>query len=353
MICRRLLLLVGAAFTLLHAIQAAKNYYDVLQVPRSASDDQIKRAYRKLAVKYHPDKNPGSEEASRKFQELGNAYEVLSDREKREIYDQYGEEGVKQHSAQNAQGGGGGGGFGGDIFSQFFGGGFRFGQEEEEEKTPRGNDVVVELEATLEDLYVGATRDVWREKNVLRPAPGKRKCNCKNKMVTKQIGPGMYQQFAQQVCQDCPNVRYEREGTPMQVDIEKGMKDGQEIVFYEEGEPVMEGDPGDLKFVVRTAAHERFQREGDNLRMQLTISLVDALVGFEKSVPHLDGHAVSLGTKGVTRPGEVRKVAGEGMPVYESSKRGDLIITFAVDFPESLTAAQKQSVRDTFGVPSS
>ncbi|CAI5959610.1 unnamed protein product [Closterium sp. NIES-65] len=372
-------------------------------VPRSASEDQIKRAYRKLALKFHPDKNPGDEEAKKRFQEIGNAYEVLSDGEKRRIYDQHGEEGVKQHSAQQAAGGGQ------DIFSQFFGGFGGFGQQqEEEEQAPKGDTVTVDLEASLEDLYNGRSFQVWRDKNVVRSAPGKRKCNCKARMVTRQIAPGMFQQFTQQECQECPNVKYEREGMPIDVDIEKGMKDGQEvtfyeegepvmdgdppthhspmypspppmyvccdntclsvcvqeITFYEEGEPVMDGDPGDLKLVIKTRPHKQFERRGDDLHMNLTISLVrcylnltvslvDALVGFKHSITHLDNHLVEIGTSGVTRPGEVRKIKGEGMPIYDTTKKGDLYVQFTVDFPKSLTEDQKEVVRKTFGASGS
>lgn len=145
-----LLLLLSASA--IHFVIAGKSYYDILQISKQATDDQIKRAYRKLALKFHPDKNPGNDEATKKFAEINNAYEILADREKRGIYDQYGEEGLKQNQAN---GGRGGGGFGQDIFSQFFGGGMRFGDEEEEERTPKGDDVVVEIYATLEDLYVG------------------------------------------------------------------------------------------------------------------------------------------------------------------------------------------------------
>eukprot|EP00271_Cylindrocystis_brebissonii_P013142 TRINITY_DN32752_c0_g1_i1.p1 TRINITY_DN32752_c0_g1~~TRINITY_DN32752_c0_g1_i1.p1 ORF type:complete len:351 (+),score=66.29 TRINITY_DN32752_c0_g1_i1:317-1369(+) len=349
--CRGIFLALSLLL-LCHQSFAGKSYYDILQTSKSATDDQIKRSYRKLALKFHPDKNPGDEEASKKFSEINNAYEVLSDREKRQIYDQHGEEGLKQHAAQQ-----GGGGFGGgDIFSQFFGGGgfgFGGGQQEEEEKTPKGDTVTVVLEVTLEDLYVGKTDKFWRDKNILKPAPGKRKCNCKNKMVTKQIGPGMYQQFTQQVCEDCPNVKYVREGLPLTVEVEKGMRDGQEIVFYEEGEPVMEGDPGDLKFVIKTLPHKVFRREGNDLHASVTISLVDSLVGFTKTITHLDGHQVSLGTQGVTKPGEVRTYKGEGMPIHETTKAGSLHVTFSIDFPKSLTQAQKDAVLKTFSSASS
>lgn len=149
------LLFSASAF---EVVCAGKSYYDVLQVSKQATDDQIKRAYRKMALKFHPDKNPGNDEATKKFAEINNAYEVLADKEKRGVYDKYGEEGLKQ---QQQGGGRGGGGFGQDIFSQFFGGGFRFsGEEEEEERTPKGDDVTVEIFATLKDLYVGNSYEV-------------------------------------------------------------------------------------------------------------------------------------------------------------------------------------------------
>ncbi|KAL8101042.1 dnaJ protein ERDJ3B [Apium graveolens] len=324
---------------------AAKSYYDILQVPKGAQDDQIKRAYRKLALKYHPDKNQGNEEANKKFAEINNAYEVLSDNEKRGIYDRYGEEGLKQHAASGGRGGGGGMNIQ-DIFSQFFGGG---GSMDEEEKIVKGDDVIVELEATLEDLYMGGTMKVWREKNVLKPAPGKRSCNCRNEVYHKQIGPGMFQQMTEQVCEKCPNVKYVREGYEVTVDIEKGMRDGEEVVFYEDGEPIIDGEPGDLKFRVRTAPHDVFRREGDDLHATVTITLVQALVGFQKTIKHLDDHLVEIGSKAIIKPKQVRKFKGEGMPLHLSNKKGDLYITFEVLFPTSLTEEQKSKVKAILG----
>ncbi|KAL3517387.1 hypothetical protein ACH5RR_019976 [Cinchona calisaya] len=317
----------------------AKSYYDILQVPKGASDDQMKRAYRKLALKYHPDKNQGNEEANKKFAEINNAYEVLSDSEKRNIYDRYGEEGLKQHAAS---GGRGNGMNIQDIFSQFFGGG---SMGEEEEKVVKGDDVIVELDATLEDLYMGGSLKVWREKNVIKPAPGKRRCNCRNEVYHKQIGPGMFQQMTEQVCEQCSNVKYEREGYFVTVDIEKGMQDGQEVVFYEDGEPIIDGEAGDLRFRIRTASHDLFRREGNDLHTTVTITLVQALVGFEKTIKHLDDHLVDISTKGVTKPKEVRKFKGEGMPLHFSNKKGDLYVTFEVLFPTSLTEDQKTQIK--------
>lgn len=323
---------------------AAKSYYDILQVPKGASDDQIKRSYRKLALKYHPDKNQGNEDANKKFAEINNAYEVLSNSEKRSIYDRYGEDGLKQHAAG---GGGGGGGMDiNDIFKSFFGGGR---EQEEEERVAKGDDVIVDLDATLEDLYMGGSLKVWREKNILKPAPGKRSCNCRNEVYHRQIGPGMFQQMTEQVCEQCPNVKYEREGNFITVDIEKGMQDGQEVVFYEEGEPIIDGEPGDLKFRIRTAPHDKFRREGNNLHATATITLAQALVGFEKTITHLDDHLVQIGTKGITKPKEVRKFKGEGMPLHFSNKKGDLYVTFEVLFPTSLTDEQKSKIKAILG----
>lgn len=337
-ISKLLLFLLALAFAVV-AI-AGKSYYDILQVQKSASDDQIKRAYRKLALKYHPDKNQGNEEANKKFAEINNAYEVLSDSEKRGIYDRYGEEGLKQHAASGGRGGGGMNIQ--DIFSSFFGG----GQMEEEEQVVKGDDVTVDLDATLEDLYMGGSLKVWREKNILKPAPGKRRCNCRNEVYHRQIGPGMFQQMTEQVCDQCPNVKYEREGYFITVDIEKGMQDGQEVNFYEDGEPKIDGEAGDLKFRIRTAPHDRFKRQGNDLHMTVTITLVQALVGFEKNIKHLDEHLVDISSKGITKPKEVRKFKGEGMPLHFSTKKGDLYVTFEVLFPNSITEDQKTKIRE-------
>ncbi|KAE8727582.1 DnaJ protein ERDJ3B [Hibiscus syriacus] len=337
----RLFLLFALSFAIV--VVAGKSYYDILQVPKGASDEQIKRAYRKLALKYHPDKNPGNEEANKRFADISNAYEVLSDSEKRGIYDRYGEDGLKQHAAS-----GGGGGMGvniHDIFSSFFGG----GTMEEEERIVKGDDVIVELEATLEDLYMGSTLKVWREKNILKPAPGKRRCNCRNEVHHRQIGPGMFQQMTEQVCEQCQNVKYEREGYNLTVDIEKGMQDGQEVVFYEDGEPIVDGEPGDLKFLIRTAPHDRFRREGNDLHTTVTITLVQALVGFEKTIKHLDDHSVDIGFKGITNPKEVRQFKGEGMPLHLRKKKGNLYVTHDVLFPASLTEDQKSKIKELLG----
>lgn len=199
-------------------------------VSRGATINQIKKAYRKLAKELHPDKNKDDTEATKKFQDLGAAYEVLSDAEKRKTYDKYGEEGLKQDSF----------GGGGDPFASFFGdfGFFDFGGgggRQGERETPKGGDVVMKLWVTLEELYTGNFVEVVRNKVVYRPASGTRKCNCRQEMVTRQLGPGRFQMMQQQICDECPNVKLVNEEKTLEVEIEAGMQDGQEQRFVAEG----------------------------------------------------------------------------------------------------------------------
>eukprot|EP00877_Chromochloris_zofingiensis_P008641 jgi/Chrzof1/402/Cz01g14160.t1 len=342
-------LLLGCTFCQLSILVAARDYYDLLNVPKHATEQQLKRAYRKLALQYHPDKVTGTEEekkeAAKHFADINHAYETLSDPEKKNIYDTYGEEGLRQHAGQ--QGGGGRGG--GSIFDMFFGGGFGFGgQGEEEEQVAKGHTVIVDLPVDLTDLYVGREIRTIRDKAVFKPAAGTRRCKCKQKLVTRQLGPGMFQQYTQNVCEECPNVKLEREQEPINVHVEPGMHDGHEITFFEEGEPMVDGEPGDLKFKIRLLPHAVFKRQGNDLMMNQTISLVDALVGFTREIEHLDGHKVTLSSNEVTRPGDVKKVDHQGMPILGSDRTGDLYVTYSVDFPAHLTEEQKKTVQKLF-----
>ncbi|PNW80507.1 hypothetical protein CHLRE_07g320150v5 [Chlamydomonas reinhardtii] len=325
---------------------SAKDYYELLQVPKGASEAQLKRAYRKLALQYHPDKVTGTEDekkvASQRFADINHAYEVLSDPEKRKIYDQYGEDGLKQAQQQ-----GGGHGGGNDLFNFFFGG---FGGGQQEEEVRKGHTIYVDLYVTLRDLYVGKELQVVRDKAVIKETSGTRKCNCKTKIMTRQLGPGMFQQFQTQECGTCPAIKLEREQEPITVHVEPGMVNGHQITFFEEGEPLVDGEPGDLVFVVRQALDARFERRGHDLMHNYTISLVDALTGFSHTIDHLDGHKVTLSATGVTRPGDYHQIKGEGMPVHsQEPKRGDMWVQYTVAFPPSLTEEQKAAVRTLFG----
>lgn len=175
---------------------AGRDFYKILGVNRNANLNQIKKAYRKLAKEHHPDKHPDDEIAHEMFQDIGAAYETLSDQKKRDIYDRHGEEGVSKMAGGESHG---------DPFSSFFGDFFDFGGGggHHERETPKGATLVLDLWVTLEELYNGHFVEVVRNKPVAKQAPGTRKCNCRNEMQTVQMGPGRFQMFQQQVCVTC------------------------------------------------------------------------------------------------------------------------------------------------------
>ncbi|GFO20842.1 Dnaj-like protein subfamily b member 11 [Plakobranchus ocellatus] len=319
-------------------ILAGRDFYKILGVSRSADTYQIKRAYRKLAKELHPDKNKNDPEAEERFQTLGAAYEVLSDTEKRKIYDRHGEEGLKQGDTR------------GDPFSSFFGDfGFGFGNmREQDREIPRGGDVVMSLDVTLEELYNGNFVEVLRYKPVAKAAKGKRKCNCRMEMVTQQLGPGRFSMTQQQVCDECPNIKFVPEEKLLEIEIEPGMRDGQEYPFVAEGEPHIDGEPGDLRFKIMQVKHPRFERRGDDLFTNVTITLADALTGFEMDIKHLDGHTVHVVRDKITWPGARMRKPNEGMPNYENNNvKGSLFITFDIDFPKGVMSEEdKKGIRE-------
>ncbi|XP_051917242.1 dnaJ homolog subfamily A member 4 [Hippocampus zosterae] len=323
-------------------------YYDLLGVGSKASADEIKKAYRKLALKYHPDKNPNEGE---KFKLISQAYDVLSDPKKRDLYDQGGEQAIKE-------GGMGGGSSPMDIFNMFFGGGGRMQRER------RGKNIVHQLSVTLEDMYNGSTRKLALQKNVIcekcEGYGGKKgtleKCSgCKGRGVqikVQQIGPGMIQQIqsmcgdchgqgesfsSKDRCKNCSGHKVERKKKILEVHIDKGMRDGQKITFHGEGDQEPDLEPGDVIIVLDQKEHGLFKRSDDNLTMTMSIKLVEALCGFKKAISTLDDRTLLISSQ----PGEVIKnndtkvIQNEGMPVYRSPyEKGQLFIQFQVEFPE-------------------
>ncbi|KAK3582855.1 hypothetical protein CHS0354_012465 [Potamilus streckersoni] len=333
-------LLTVNIFLLIVQILGGRDFYKILGVPRSATTNQIKKSYRKLAREMHPDKNKDDPDAEDRFRDLGAAYEVLADADKRKIYDKHGEEGLQKGDVH------------GDPFSSFFGD-FSFfggGMREQNREIPRGGDVIMDLEVTLEELYSGNFIEVLRYKPVGRPAKGTRKCNCRTEMVTQQLGPGRFQMTQQQVCDDCPNIKFVPEEKVLEIEIEPGMRDSQEYPFVAEGEPHIDGEPGDLKFKIKQQKHSKFERRGDDLFTNVTISLVDALGGFEMTIMHLDGHKVHIVRDKITWPGAKMRKSNEGMPNYENNNvRGSLYITFDIDFPKGVLSDQeKQALKEIF-----
>lgn len=329
-------------------------FYDQLGVSPSASDNELKKAYRKAALKYHPDKNP-SPEAAEKFKELSRAYEVLSDEQKRELYDNYGEEGLS----------GGPGGMGGgaeDIFSQFFGGGFGGMGGGAPRGPQRGKDIKHSLSCTLEELYKGRTAKLALNKTVLcklcEGRGGKegkvKQCNsCHGtgmKFVTRQMGP-MIQRYqtvcdacqgsgdicdAKDRCQECKGKKTQQERKILQVHIDPGMKDGQRIVFSGEGDQEPGVVPGDVVFVVDEKPHAKFTRKGNDLYYECEIDLLTALAGGDVAFKHVSGDYIKFHILPgeVIAPGALRVVEKQGMPIYRNSDHGNLFVKFAVKFPE-------------------
>lgn len=324
-----------------------RDFYGILGVGKRASTNEIKKAYRRMAKEMHPDKNRDDPDANQKFQDLGAAYETLSDPDKRKIYDRGGEEAL----AKDERNGGGG-----DPFASFFGGGGSpfgdfFGFDDGgrgEREIPHGANIVMDLWVSLEELYVGNFVELTHNKPVMKPAKGTRKCNCRQEMVTRSLGPGRFQMTQQQVCDDCPNVRFVTEDRHLEFEVEPGMMDGMEHKFISEGEPHVDGEPGDLVLQIRTYPHPKFERRGDDLYTNVTVSLTDALSGFELDIEHLDGHKVHVSREKVTWPGARIRKKGEGMPNYENNNLvGTMYITFDIDFPKGqLNDEDKQKIKE-------
>jgi len=330
-------------------------YYDTLGVKPTATADELKKAYRKLALKYHPDKNPNEGE---KFKLISQAYEVLSNEEKRTVYDQGGEQALKEGT-----GGGGGGMFTSpmDIFDMFFGGGGggRRGRER------RGKDVVHQMNVTLRDLYNSSTRKLSLQKHIICPKcagvggkkPPEQCPPCKGtgrQVRIQQLGPGMLSQMhttcnecrgqgerisSKDRCKQCDAKKVVQDRKILEVTVEKGMEDGQKIVFSGEGDQEPNIEPGDIIIVLDEQEHPVFKRRDQDLIMPMTITLVEALCGFQKPIKTLDDRVIVISSI----PGEIIKheaikcVMNEGMPRYKNpQEKGRLIIMFEVAFPERL-----------------
>merc|ERR1712209_354546 len=307
-----------------------------------------------------PDKNP---EAGDKFKEISMAYEVLSNPEKRKLYDQAGEQGIKEGGS-----GGGGGMNPMDIFDMFFGGGgggdpFGRGRQRGPRRT---KNLVHQLSVSLEDMYNGTVRKLALQKNVIcdgcegiggKPGAVQKCPNCRGtgmQVRIQQLGPGMMQQI-QSMCGEChgegervdPKLRCKkcngrkvnRERKILEVSVDKGMEDGQKITFSSEGDQEPGLEPGDIIIVLDEKEHPIFKRSGIDLIMKMDISLTEALTGLKKAVKTLDDRTLVIQTVSgeVIKTGDVKQVQGEGMPTYRNPfEKGKLIVKFAIDFPEAL-----------------
>jgi DnaJ-related protein SCJ1 len=349
------------------------DYYAALGLHKStATSHAIRKAYRKLSKDLHPDKNKdkpeGEREATKKrFVDVSTAYEVLSDADKKRIYDSYGVEGLEQEQGRAAQRRAPQN----DIFSQFFGGGGGGNQNGGEK---RGASIKLPLLVDLADVYSGAEFEVAHKKQTLchhcrgsganDPDDVKTCPKCRGAgqiTVTQQMAPGFVSQTQRPCdrcegkgqimtskCPHCKGRKVEMGEESFFVLVEKGMKEGHEIVFEREGDERPDEIPGDITYTVQTVPHRRFTRERNDvdLRVRLTLSLLDALVGFTKTFKHLDGHDVVVSRDAVSRPGDVITVAGEGMPVFGAQDAfGNLFVDISIQMPAALSEAQKDLAR--------
>lgn len=343
-------------------VAAGRDYYDILGVARDADSSTIKRAFRKLAVKYHPDKNPGDKTAEKMYVELNNAYEVLGDNSKRQRYDMYGEDGLRGAGQDSDDDG-----F--DPFGGMFGnwGGRRRRQEER-----RVRDVVVPLSVSLEMLYNGGVIEASHKRRVICSewSDCEKKCTrCGGRGIviqTRRLGPGFVQQIQTSCpvcggtgkisnpnCKSCPNGQFEEVEKLLLIDIEKGMTSGQTITFDGHTDEKPDHAAGNVHFEIDTQDHDRFQREGDDLHYLLDITLSEALVGVDRVVRQLDGRKVSIQTDHVISPKERIVIPGEGMPKHDGSGTGNMVVEFWVEFPKSLTEQQKKATVTLLGKPPS
>jgi len=342
---------------------AKRDYYDVLGVPKNASDDDLKKAYRKLAMKFHPDRNPGDASAEEKFKEVKEAYEMLSDAEKRAAYDRFGHAGVDP----NAGGGQDFGGFAdafGDIFGDIFGGANRGGRGGGgRSNVYRGSDLRYSMEVTLEQAAAGHTTEIrvpsWEGCTTCSGTgakPGTSSETCKTCGGQGQVR--MQQGFfsIQQTCPTChgsgktiPNpctacdgVGRVRKQKTLEVKIPAGIDDGMRIRSAGNGEPgVNGGPPGDLYVEISVKQHRVFQREADDLHCEVPVSFARAALGGNVDVPTLNGKASFELPEG-TQTGKTFRLRGKGIKNVRTSLAGDLYCHVLVETPVKLSEKQKE-----------
>ncbi|MEM7009994.1 MAG: molecular chaperone DnaJ [Verrucomicrobiota bacterium] len=358
---------------------AKKDYYEVLGVSRDASAGEIKKAYRKLAVQYHPDKNPDDASADEKFKELGEAYEVLSNEEKKAAYDRYGHAAFQQGGMgggggggfhdpfdlfREVFGGGGGGGGGGSIFDDIFGGGG--GRRRDSSGRQRGSNLRYDLPITLEEAAFGVSKEIRIEKY-----EGCESCNgsgsksgatttCATCNGTGQVVSSRGFFHVQQTCPACngtgqllkdPCAECNGEGriskkSTQKFNIPAGIREGQQLLMRGAGEAGMRGGAaGDLKVVIHLKEHDVFERDGDDLHCELPLTFGEAAIGGEIQVPTLEGGRTIKIPNG-TQSGTTIRVSGGGVLGHGSDRKGDLYLHVVIEAPTKLSNKQKEKLEE-------
>ena len=347
---------------------AKRDFYEILGIPKNASDDEIKKAYRKLAGKHHPDRNPDNKVAEEKFKEAKEAYEMLSDPQKREAYDRYGHAGVDPNAGFGAGAGPGAGGFGdvfGDIFGDIFGG--QRGGGGGRSNVYRGADLRYAMEITLDQAARGYTTEIripsWDSCGVCSGSGAKPGTKAKTCHTCNGQGQVRMQQGFFSVQQTCPTCRGTGKVIPepctacngmgrvknnktLEVKIPAGIDDGMRIRSAGNGEPGVNGGPsGDLFVEIRVKEHQVFQREGDDLHCEVPISVTKAALGGTVEVPTLDGKGEIEIPEG-TQPAKTFRLRGKGIKGVRSSYPGDLYVHINVETPVRLTEHQKKLLKE-------
>lgn len=350
-----------------------RDYYEVLGVQKGASEDEIKKAYRKSAKQYHPDLHPGDKVAEEKFKEVNEAYEVLSDSEKRARYDQFGHAGVDPNFAA-----GGGSPFGqdmdiGDIFNSFFGGfgGFGGNRRTNPNAPRRGNDVETQVTITFEEAAKGCKKTISYSNVVTCEechGTGAEKgsqaktcsaCSGTGRVTVSQRSPfGVVQtqrscdachgkgKIIDKPCRACNGNGRQRKNKKIEINIPAGIDNDQILNVSGKGNSGINGGPaGDLKVYIRVKPHEIFERRGDDVWCEMPISIAQAMLGSEVIVPTLDGK-VSYSVHEGTQQGDVFKLKGKGIPHINGRGRGDQYVKMNIEIPRSLNSKQKEAVKE-------
>ena len=342
---------------------AKRDFYDVLGVSKNASPEELKSAYRKLAVKHHPDKNPGDKVSEDKFKEASEAYGILSDQEKKQNYDNFG------HAAFEGGGGRQGGGFGGadfsDIFEDFFGDFGGGGRSRGGRNTSnRGSDLRYDLSITLKEAYEGKKQDIkfsTTEKcntckgNGSKPGHSPDRCTTcgGNGKVRTNQGFFTVQQTCPQCqgsgeeitnpCSDCNGQGNKQTSKKISVTIPKGVDDGTRIRLAGKGEAGTKGGAnGDLYLFINIHSHDLFKRSDENLFFEFPISIADAALGTTIEIPTIDGGRAKIKIPEGTQNGKQLRLKGKGMPYMRGSGNGDLYVQVNTEVPISLNKAQKE-----------
>ena len=355
--------------------QEKRDYYEVLGVSKGASEDEIKKAYKKLARKYHPDMNPGDKEAEEKFKEVNEANEVLSDPEKKARYDQFGFAGVDPSygaGTGGAYGGAGGFDFGdlGDIFGSFFGGGFGGGQRRNPNAPQRGESIRASVTVSFTEAAFGCEKEVSVERSEQCPtckgngcAPGTTPeicpdCHGSGMVQVQQRTPmGVFAssrpcqkcrgtgRIIHQPCRDCGGQGSVRKRKTIKINIPAGIDDGQTISLRGQGHAGKNGGPsGDLLVTVMVKPHEIFRRDGTSVFCEAPITYAQAVLGGTLEIPTIDGK-VKYDIPEGTQTGTVFRLRGKGIPAINGRGRGDQYVTVTIETPQNLNKEQKEALK--------